>query len=130
VLVSIDAVLIGAGGFGREVLDVVEAHNEVHRSEAYEHIHLLGIVDDAPSQVNLSRLNDRGYAHLGGIKDLLDRNHAHHFILGVGNPKIKRRIAERLEGTGLRPLTIVHPSAVIGSVREIGPGSIICGGVQ
>ncbi|GAA3323919.1 acetyltransferase [Paeniglutamicibacter sulfureus] len=126
----IEAVLIGAGGFGREVLDVVEACNASQRHGTDKYIRLLGVVDDSPSDVNLNRLKDRGYDHLGGVEDILAQKTAGNFVLGIGDPKVKRGVAERLENAGWHPMTVVHPSAVVGSVRAIGAGAIICGGVQ
>ncbi|WP_411730620.1 acetyltransferase [Paeniglutamicibacter sp.] len=126
----IDAVLIGAGGFGREVLDVIEAHNRVHGIDSEERIRILGVVDDAPSELNLKRLDDRGYLHLGGISELLREYPSGRYLLGVGDPNTKRKIAEALEKSGWSPVTVIHPNAVIGSVQGIGQGSIICGGVQ
>lgn len=129
-LVAIESVLIGAGGFGREVLDVVEAHNAVAGFAASSQIQIVGVVDDAPTQVNLDRLADRGYVHLGSVGDLLDREDPGRFLLGIGSPSIRLRVAERLENAGWLPVTVVHPRAVVGSVAEIGAGSIVCGGVQ
>ena len=49
-------VVVGAGGFGRETLDVVEAVNAAASQPAFE---VLGVVDDAPSAENLVRLKSR-----------------------------------------------------------------------
>ncbi len=127
---SVESVLIGAGGFGREALDVIEARNAVECCTSDQQISILGIVDDAPAQVHLERLAVRGYGHLGSVGDLLERYRPGHYVLGIGSPSVKLRIAQRLDDAGWRPLTVIHPQAVIGSIDEIGPGSIVCGGVQ
>lgn len=127
---TVKAILIGAGGFGREALDVVEAHNANHESDDTAVIHVLGVVDDAPSDVNVTRISKRGYSLLGDIDYLLSRTDSGYYILGIGSPKVRQHVAERLENSGWSPLTITHPSAVIGSADFIGSGSIICGGVQ
>ncbi len=129
---AVEAVIIGAGGFGREVLDVVEAHNASPSKAAPtdEQILIRGVIDDGPTQAHHKRLGDRGYAHLGGVDDLLERTQPGRYLLGIGSPTVKRRVAERLDGAGWRPLTVIHPQAVLGSVGEIGPGSVVCGGVQ
>ena len=118
-------IVIGAGGFGREALDVVEASN---RETARWHI--LGVVDDAPSATALERLDARGVAHLGGIAHCSGLAQGTSYVIGVGAPQARARIDRTLQGLGHRPATVVHPAAVIGSNVEIGEGTVICGGVQ
>ncbi|WP_238439439.1 NeuD/PglB/VioB family sugar acetyltransferase [Microbacterium sp. JZ31] len=124
---SIDVVVVGAGGFGREALDVVEAHNRISPSER---VNVLGVADDGPSEENLNRLERRGYVHLGGIESVLARAERGRYVLGVGNPAVRRALAGRFDGAGWRALTVIHPAAVVSDTSTIGGGSIVCGGVQ
>jgi hypothetical protein len=55
-------VVVGASGFGRECLDVLEAM--VAAGSAVE---VVGVVDDGPSDLNLERLTARGTPHLGPV---------------------------------------------------------------
>lgn len=121
-------VLIGAGGFGREALDVVEAENAAHGGGRYE---LLGVVDDSPTPENLRRLSKRGAPYLGKLSE----NHdwpagGVHFLIGIGNPQVRKAVSSMCEGLGLTPAIAIHPSAVIGSDFTAGPGTVICAGVQ
>lgn len=123
-----NVVVIGAGGFGREVLDILEAVNRSSQSSTFE---ILGVVDDAPSAVALSRLADRGYKHLGSLQTWLTSSSPTMYVVAIGAPAVRRRICSVLESRGgLKPLSLVHPSAVIGSRTRLGRGSIICAGVQ
>ncbi len=61
-------VVVGAGGFGRETLDVVEA-----LIAAGEPLQLLGVVDSGPRQVDLGRLGERGIIYLGTEEEWLPR---------------------------------------------------------
>lgn len=126
----IDAVLIGAGGFGREVLDVVEAHNLAVGADSTRGVRIIGVVDDNPSDLNIERLDARGYSHLGSLAEILQKDQIDSYLLGVGSPSIRRAIADKLDEHGWTPLTLVHPNAVVGTVKRIGAGTIICGGVQ
>lgn len=126
----VTAVLIGAGGFGREVLDVVEAHNANLSLNDQEKIMILGVADDSPSPENEARLSHRGYTLLGDIECLVSQSTPSNYILGIGKPIVRQLVAERLESAGWTPLTVIHPSAVVGSIDSIGHGTIICGGVQ
>lgn len=120
-------VVLGAGGFGRETLDVVEAWNVVGQNEPF---HVLGIIDDGPSDQNLARLAQRGYSHLGSFNDFNFPTLDFQYIIGIGDPTVRERIAERCLTLGWYPGTVVHPSAVLGSEVSIGAGSIVCAGVQ
>jgi sugar O-acyltransferase (sialic acid O-acetyltransferase NeuD family) len=124
---QVDVVLIGAGGFGREALDVVEAHNAAHPAEA---ITVLGVADDAPDAVNVARLSDRGYRHLGTIAEVIAAEVAGYYVLGIGSPPARTSVDARLSAAGWHPVAVIHPAAVIGSMSFIGDGVIICAGVQ
>lgn len=123
---GIEIVVVGAGGFGREALDVIEAHNRTHPDAP---LVVRGVADDSPSEANLARLDARGYRWLGPVADLLG-GVASRFILGVGSPGVKADLDARLVAARWTAQTVIHPSAVLGSVREIGAGSVICAGVQ
>ncbi len=120
-------VVVGAGGFGRETLDVIEAINRTGAAPTWE---VVGVVDDAPAAVNLERLGARGYPHLGGVDAARDILATSAVAIGVGSPATRALLAARLTDAGARLATLVHPSAVVGSESTIGAGSIICAGVQ
>lgn len=118
--------VVGAGGFGREAADVVEAVNRDSGTPLWK---LAGVFDNAPSEKNLIRLQERGLAYLGPIPTERD-GPGLSFVIGIGNPAVRQTLAERLERLGWEPAVLVHPSAVIGSRTLLGLGSVVCGGVQ
>jgi sugar O-acyltransferase (sialic acid O-acetyltransferase NeuD family) len=120
-------VVIGAGGFGRETLDVIEAINRRGDSATWE---VVGVIDDSPTAINLGRLGARGYRHLGGMDAAADLLATSAVAIGVGSPAARALLGRRLANAGARPATLVHPSAVVGSESRIGAGAIICAGVQ
>ncbi|MEU1971754.1 acetyltransferase [Microbacterium sp. NPDC019599] len=122
-----EIIVVGAGGFGRETLDVVEAINSEVTPPPWT---VLGVVDDAPSHAYIERLTRRGYVHLGGVRELLTSGDPSVFALGIGSPAIKRRIGAEFKDAGWKAATLVHPAAVVGSAAQLSPGTIICGGVQ
>lgn len=120
-------IVIGAGGFGRETLDVIEAINASTRDPAWD---LIGVVDDAPAEAQIERLSDRGVRLLGGIdanRELFDGTH---YVVGIGSPSVRERIADKVDSWGARPATLVHPSAVVGTRVVMAAGSVVCAGVQ
>ncbi|AWB96949.1 acetyltransferase [Agromyces badenianii] len=120
-------VVVGAGGFGREVLDVLEALNEGSPAARYV---VDGVIDDSPSELNLSRLADRGYRYLGSLDEYLARGGAARYVIGIGAPQIRARVVMKI-GDRLSPIDpIVHPKANFGSRVTLGAGSVVCAGVS
>jgi len=122
----VTVVVVGASGFGRECLDVLDAL--AREGEAVE---ILGVVDDEPSAANLRRLENRGVTHLGGVSEwLASHPGGTRYVLGIGNPEIRRRLVGKFDAAGVDPFTAIHPRALIGSSFEAGAGSVVCGGVS
>jgi len=117
----IDLVVIGAGGFGRETLDVIEAINGVH--ETYR---VVGMVDDAPSPVFLERLTVRGYRHLGSIDEWLASGDGERFVVGVGTPAVRAAMVARIGEHATAATALIHPTASIGSQFVAGEGTVVC----
>lgn len=124
---SDDVVIIGAGGFGREVVDVIEA---INAAAAEPPLRVLGVVDDSPTDENLGRLGQRSIAYLGTLDRLIESDQRPRYVIGIGNPRVRRTLANALDAAGFSAQTLVHPAATIGSMVSIGPGSIICAGVR
>lgn len=120
-------VVVGAGGFGREVIDVVEAVN----AAAGQRIELRGVVDDMPTEANLARLARRGVAHLGGIETFLASGLDAEYLIGVGSPSARTEIAARFDARGYTASApLVHPSVTQGFGVQVGAGSVLCAGVR
>ena len=112
-------VMVGAAGSGRELLDVVEA------AGGYD---IVGVVDDAPSDVNVQRLRDRGIPLLGSLEEWLARGERVRYLVGIEDPSVRRRIDRLFQDAGDVPATVVHPAAVIGSRTSFGEGTVIGAG--
>lgn len=121
-----DIVVVGAGGFGREALDVIEA--VIADGADYR---ILGVIDAAPRDIDLERLAARGVAYLGTEELWLPEAAAGtRFIIAIGNSIVRERITVRMLEAGMRPVTVIHPKAAIGSAAAVGEGVVVCSGVQ
>jgi sugar O-acyltransferase (sialic acid O-acetyltransferase NeuD family) len=121
-------VVVGAGGFGREIVDVIEAINAVEGRPRYE---LLGVLDDSPTEQNLDRLATRSVQYLGRSEEFLATVAAGtSYVIGVGSPATRRLLAGRFDEAGLDPATLVHPSVTMGAQVSIAPGTVLCAGVR
>lgn len=112
-----DIVIVGSGGFGREVAWLIEEINK--KKEIWN---ILGFIDDAKEigetvgkyQVigNLNWLSDKSVSAVCAIGDPLTRNKV---ITSIDNKKIEYPV-------------LIHPSVLLSDSIEIGEGTIICAG--
>lgn len=111
-------VIVGAGGFGREVAWLVEQLNE--ESPEYEFI---GFLDDGATETV------EGYPVIGTTKAWLENpDQRVHIVCAIGDPFTRLRIVKRFGAVGVPFATLIHPSVRRSRWVEIGPGSIICAG--
>lgn len=117
-------IVIGASGFGRESLDVLDAMVADGAD-----LEILGVVDDAISEPNRERLADRGVRFLGTRAEWLASNPGPvSYVMGIGSPVVRRRLVAELDAAGLVPFTAVHPSATFGARTTLGEGVVVCAG--
>ncbi|MBC7596539.1 MAG: acetyltransferase [Kineosporiaceae bacterium] len=121
-----DLGVTGAGGFGREVPDVIEALN-LANGGTYS---VVGMVDPNPSLVNLDRLAGRGVPYLGGEDAWLAAGGQAHFVVGIEDPTTRQCVGKHLQQAGLLAAAIVHPGATIGGLSTLGDGTVVRAGVQ
>lgn len=113
--------IIGAGGFGREVIWLVERINTVGKE--WE---IAGFIDDNAS-VQGSLLN--GYKVLGGC-DYFDETQEECWVVCcIGSAGIRKMVVEKLmQHSNVKFAKLIDPSVLISDLVEIGEGSIICAG--
>jgi sugar O-acyltransferase (sialic acid O-acetyltransferase NeuD family) len=117
----IPLVIIGAGGFGREVLDLVRDINS-----AAPTFDFVGFLDDG--EVNAHLLRRLGAPLLGPASRLADL--AADYVIGIGTPAPRRRIDALARSSDRAAATLIHPSSTIGSDVQIGDGAVIAAGVR
>ena len=107
-------VVIGAGGHGRELADIVRQISDVDEGLA-----LLGIVDDGtPDRLTLARGRFR---FLGTTDGVLERDIE--LYIGIGDSHVRSAVDERLGGLNFAAL--VHPSAKVGAGTTLGDGVVL-----
>lgn len=111
-------VIVGAGGHGREVLDVVEALNE--RGAGIEVVGFL-----AQSCGEPEALARRRVAIVGDETVLATLQCG--FTLAIGDPSARHAVADRLGAAG-EAVTLVHPETRVDASAELGPGSMVPAG--
>lgn len=114
-------VILGAGGFAREVLDIFGACNA--NGARYD---VLGFLDENAAHWGME-LN--GYPVLGGF-EWLQREDAQgvRAICGVGNPAVRRRLVRKATERGIPFTNVVHPTAVLTPFVTFGEGVVVTAG--
>jgi sugar O-acyltransferase (sialic acid O-acetyltransferase NeuD family) len=126
-------VIVGAGGHGREVLDVVKAMDKVAPTWNF-----LGFVADGGGDLDEVKALEEPF--LGAV-DQLEAGGAYsadaarsgqrpRFVIGIGSGVARRLPDKRLTEAGWAAATLIHPSATIGARCEIAPGVVITSGVR
>ncbi|EAP97397.1 putative acetyl transferase protein [Janibacter sp. HTCC2649] len=118
-------VIVGCGGFGREVRDVIDAC--IANGEDW---YFRGYVDDDPSSANLAAVERSQDEILGGVDWLENAPKDTHVFIGIGTGSVKARIDATLIRLGLSEGVLVHPTATLGRDVTIAGGSVVCAGVR
>ena len=114
-----DAVIIGAGGLGREVYDIYDAA----KIDGSTDLNLIGIIDDDPDLRGTTMLDQ---PILGGMDWLRDNIRDDvRILMAIGNPTVRRNLVLQVVDMGGRFASISHPSVAIGRYAKIGDGTII-----
>jgi sugar O-acyltransferase (sialic acid O-acetyltransferase NeuD family) len=108
-------VLLGAGGFAAEVLEII--------LDEGRYIPLGFIVDPefTPKERSI-----HGYPILGGF-DWLEREGGEvGAVIAVSAPELKREFSVRCAGWGIELCSAIHPSVWVSRWAEVGRGVVIC----
>ena len=105
------ALIAGAGGFGREILQYL-------RDLRFP---LEGFLDD---RADALAGFDLGTAVLGRLADFPLRDE-HRLVISVGDPAGRRRLGDAAATRGARFLTLVHPTAYVAPNARLGAGCLV-----
>lgn len=114
-----DLLIIGAGGFGREVAWLVDRINA--KNPEWK---LLGFIDDNPEMTG-KELN--GYKVLGTTEDMKAYPDAY-AVCAVGNSRVRKIIVNKVKAAQpeRKFAVLIDPSVQMSDYVEIGDGTIIC----
>lgn len=114
-------VIVGAGGFGREVLEIFKDQNRISRSW-----NILGFVDEN-KQLQEKTLNS--YPVLGGLDWLREHNSDNlGCVVAIGTCETRKQVVERLQEIGVNFYDAIHPSVIMSDSVKMGTDVIICAG--
>lgn len=114
-----DIAIFGVGGFGREVLTLIQDLNKVNPQ-----FNILGFFDDGHPKGEMVN----GYQTLGGVNELNKWPTDISVAVAIGTPSVKKKIIHNIKNTNVSFPTLIHPTVLIGDRNyvKIGKGCIIC----
>ncbi|MDX2358769.1 acetyltransferase [Dietzia sp. PP-33] len=122
-------VILGAGGHGREVLDIVNDINDQSLGDSpTEYFEFMGFIDDG--EPDMDRLSRIGARFIGPTSSLEHLPPGCKYTIGIGSGAVRRKLNDAAAAAGLEPATLIHSSATIGSDVRIAPGAVICAQVS
>lgn len=116
-----DLAIFGVGGFGREVLTLI---NDINKKE--NEWNIIGFFDDAYKKGEIIN----GIPILGSTDDLNSWKKEIYIVIAIGDPKIKHKVINKINNSNVKFPTVIHPTVIIGDTDyvKIGKGCIICAG--
>ncbi len=116
-----DLIIVGAGGFGRELLQWIKDINRIERKW-----NIAGFIDDNVEALKNYKCD---YEIIGKLQDWYpDDNQV--FACAIANPQIKESIVNKLKSRGAKFEKIIHPNAYIGDFSTIGEGFVMYPGAK
>jgi sugar O-acyltransferase (sialic acid O-acetyltransferase NeuD family) len=125
--VSQPLVVIGGGGMGRCVLDLLFVLNSEldHTAPPFE---VVGVLDDGQVDVDLLALWEA--KHLGPVSRLETQPKDVGYVIGISAGSVRRRVDAFGRSQRRQCPTLVHPNVHRGQGVQIGPGSVVCSHVS
>lgn len=116
-----DIIIIGAGGFGREIKFLIDDINKIEYK-----FNIIGFIDDNLPKGQIIN----GIEVLGDLNFLVKLNKPISIVLGIGDPIVKKKIISAIQNnTFFNFPNLIHPNVIIGTDEVIlGHGNVICAG--
>lgn len=114
-------VVVGAGGFGQEIIWAVRNFNAVHPT--YD---ILGYCDDDPAKKGQEIY---GYP-VFGTPDDVEKTQLEKpcFVCAIGDNLARARVVQRVLALGWVPVTIIDPSVIVAEHVVVGDGTYVGAG--
>ena len=110
-----DIVIVGAGGFGREIHDLLP---EFLTDRAYRFKGYLGKDQGVGEDADVAKLTiDDPESYVPASSD--------RFVLAIGNMDARKRTVESLVSKGAQFISLIHPRSLVSRSAQLGTGVIV-----
>jgi sugar O-acyltransferase (sialic acid O-acetyltransferase NeuD family) len=111
--------IIGAGGFGREVIPVARQMLAANQeSEEYE---LIFVIENLQTETLINE-----YRTISDEEFLSCKADKKYFNIAIADSKVRERIAEKMIAAGISPFSIIAQNSIVLDKNSIGEGAILC----
>ena len=116
-----NVIIVGAGGFGREVFYWLQdwIDFDANRRHSFQIKGFLGLDESELDSFDLP-------VGILGNEETYEFQKDDLFVMAVGQPALKRKIATRMIELKAEFFTLVHPTAIVCSSAKIGVGVVLC----
>ncbi|MBL7978406.1 MAG: acetyltransferase [Bacteroidetes Order II. Incertae sedis bacterium] len=111
-------VIIGAGGHGKEVADILLAQHKESTTTV-----VAGFIDEDPAKYG---------AYINGLQVLGNTNwlftqpiHAYKVVVAIGNLQVLKKVVTEIKQHGIALTTAISPDALVSPSAQVGDGSIL-----
>jgi sugar O-acyltransferase (sialic acid O-acetyltransferase NeuD family) len=111
-----EIIIAGAGGLGREVLQIIKDINKLQPTWSIK-----GFINDIPDALDNFECSHR----IIGTIDSWQPSENEEYVCAVADPAGKQLVVEKLLSRGARFTSVIHPTAIIGSYAQTGIGLIM-----
>ncbi len=113
--------IIGAGGFGREIMESLFESRFQGIEDSTANWNSVCFVEDEPTKKNLNGVQILKTSDFLGATKLQK-----YFNVCISNSRIRERFTRDFLGAGLSPVSIIHNAASLHETTKIGLGAVIC----
>ena len=107
-----EIIIIGAGGHGKVIADIAEKNGYTY----------IAFLDDRTSEQLC------GSYPIIGVSGDFTKHCEKDFFVAIGNAEGRRRIQEKLEASGIKIATLIHPAATVADDAVLGSGTAVMAG--
>ena len=107
-------VMIGQGGHSKVIKDIILSN------KAYE---IVGYLDDQYEDVTI--VDNTYFGPISSVYDMINDFKQAKFVIAIGNNKVRKKIAEKLDLPDNCYVTLIHKTAVISPNAKIGNGTVV-----
>ena len=110
-------IIMGAGGFGREVLQYAQHINAIEKRWSF-----IGFLDTDPEALKGKKCTAEVIA--SDAEYVIQPNDE--FTCAIGQGNLRKKVMSAMKERGARFVNIIHPTAIIADSATLGEGIVVC----
>lgn len=109
-----EIIMIGQGGHSKVIKDIILSNKEFE---------IVGYLDDQYENINI--VDNTYFGPISSLYEIINDFNQVKFVIAIGNNKVRKKIADKLDLPEDCYVTLIHKTAVISPSAKIGNGTIV-----